>query len=93
MRWAAWLPPGECAYPSEGTLRLEVNSGLATAGDEDGDVGVLRAVDFGGRIHFSDAGFEFFQIGGGDEVGFVEDEDVGETDSCHGRDYHIYLAA
>ncbi len=46
----------------------------------EGDVGILRAQDFCGGIHFSDTGFEVVEVGGGDEIGFVEDEDVGKRD-------------
>ena len=50
----------------------------------EGDVGVLRAVDFRDGVDGADAGFERRELGVGDEVGFVEDDDVGEGELLHG---------
>jgi len=60
---------------------------IETADVEDaieGDVGVLGAMDFGDGVDRTDAGLERREFGGGDEVGFVEDDDVGEGELLHG---------
>ena len=76
--------------PLEGVGGLhEVGVELGRAGEvEAADVehvleingGVLGAVELGGAVHLVDTGFEDIEVGGGDEVGLVEDDDVGETD-------------
>ena len=46
----------------------------------EGDIAVGGAFDAGGGVHAADAVFERGEFGGGDEVGLVEDDDVGEGD-------------
>jgi len=44
------------------------------------DVAVDGAFDAGGGVHAADTIFEGGELGGGDEIGFVENDDVGEGD-------------
>lgn len=76
--------------PFEGIGRLEefgIEVGDAREGEAtdvehavEGDIAVGGALDAGGRVHAADAVFEGGEFGGGDEVGLVENNDVGEGD-------------
>ena len=46
----------------------------------DGDVAIARAVDPRRRVHAVQARLEPVEVGGADEVGLVEEDDVGERD-------------
>ena len=74
--------------PFEGVFHLEklrVNLDSAIEGEAadvddlvEGDLGVHGAVDAGDGVDGVEALLEGVEFGGGDEVGFVEDDDVGE---------------